>query len=180
MDIGIVSSRYARALLKYATGNGENAEAYNAMNTLCQSYLEIPSFQDALLNPTLSEEKKLTLLGTASGQPGGKCIQDFFKMVIRKKRLEMMLYIAHAYIDLYRKQQNLIQSQLTVASSLDMETTNRLKDLVKKQTECDVEFKIKQDASIIGGFILEYDTYRYDASIRGKLQSIKKDLLAHQ
>ena len=180
MDIGIVSSRYARALLKYATENKENMETYKAMSTLCQSFLEVPSLQETLLNPTLSEERKLSLLKTASGQKTGNCIQRFFRMIIRKKRLEMMSFIAHSFIELYRRQQHLIQSQLTIVSSLDKETTNRIKDLVKKQTECDVEFKIKQDSSIIGGFILEYDTYRYDVSIRGKLQTIKKELLTHQ
>lgn len=40
MDIGIISSRYARALFKFAAKNEEKAEVYKAMTLLGQTFEE--------------------------------------------------------------------------------------------------------------------------------------------
>ena len=68
-------------------------------------------------------------------------------------------------------------SHLVTSTTLDDHTIQRLKDIVKAQTKSKVEFELEQDPSLIGGFILEYDTYRFDGSVRGQLQRIKKQLV---
>ena len=86
--------------------------------------------------------------------------------------------MAISYMELYRRENHLIQSDLTIAADLDEDIVGRLKELVKEQTHCDIEFKVTTDKSIIGGFILDFDSMRYDASIQGKLQRIRKRLLS--
>jgi len=177
MDIGIVSSRYARALLKYATEKCENAEVYKAMACLGQSFQEVPTLRDTLDDPVLADDAKLKLLETAAGSTQCDSLTRFFKLVLKNKRIGMVQFMAHSFIQKYRKQQNLIHSHLTLPSSPDKEITERLKALVKKQTDSNVEFVVEEDPSLIGGFVLEYDTYRYDASVKGQLQNIRKQLL---
>lgn len=177
MDIGIISSRYARALFKFAAKNEEKAEVYKAMTLLGQTFEEVPALRDTLQDPMLTDEKKMNLLNVASGNPSCKSLREFFKLVLKNKRIDMMHFMTHSFIDTYRKQQHLIHSNLTVSSSPDSQLTDRLKTMVKHKTNCDVEFVIEQDPSLIGGFVLEYDTYRFDASIKGRLQNIKKQLL---
>jgi F-type H+-transporting ATPase subunit delta len=48
--------------------------------------------------------------------------------------------------------------------------------MVELKTNGTVEFNTEVDPSIIGGFILEYDTYRLDASVKHKLQTILSQL----
>ena len=91
----------------------------------------------------------------------------------------MAQFIAQSYVSAYRKQQHLIHSKLTVPVALDDATIERLKSLVKAKTNNEVEFVVDIDPSIIGGFVLEYDTYSFDASIRTKLNRMKKQLLAN-
>ena len=52
----------------------------------------------------------------------------------------------------------------------------RLETMVKARTKGSVEFNTEIDPEIIGGFILEYDTYRLDASVKAKLNSILTQL----
>ena len=47
-----------------------------------------------------------------------------------------------------------------------------MKALVQSRAQGTVEFNTEVDPSIIGGFILEYDTYRMDASVKSKLNAI--------
>lgn len=177
MDIGIISSRYARALLKFATAKGENADVYAGMTAMGFAFQKVSNLRDTLEDPVLPDEKKQRILIAAAGDTKSECLKEFFKLVTKNRRIAMVQFMAHSYISAYRKQQKLIHSQLTVPSPLDNEITERLKALVKDKTNCQVEFTVEQDPSIIGGFILEYDTYRFDGSVKGKLQSIRRQLL---
>lgn len=179
MDIGIVSSRYARALLKFATEKGENEAVYQGMSKLCDAFASLPNLRTTLENPVLEDEKKFKLLHLASGESNSACLMQFFRLIIKKNRVAMAQFMAHSYVGLYRKQQNLIHSRLIVPVELDSQTIDRLKQMVKEKTQNEVEFVVDIDPSIIGGFVLEYDTYSMDASIKGRLEKMRKDLLSN-
>jgi F-type H+-transporting ATPase subunit delta len=51
-----------------------------------------------------------------------------------------------------------------------------MKQMVESKTQGTVEFQTEVNPDIIGGFILEYGTYRMDASVRSKLNSILTEL----
>lgn len=179
MDIGIVSSRYARALLKFATEAGESKEVYQGMSKLCEAYASLPTLRATLENPVLEDEKKFKLLHLSSGESKSACLMQFFRLLIKKNRVAMAQFMAHSYVGLYRQQQHLIHGRLVVPVQLDSKTIERLKKMVKEKTENEVEFVVDIDPSIIGGFMLEYDTYSMDASIRGRLEKMKKELLSN-
>ena len=48
--------------------------------------------------------------------------------------------------------------------------------MVESKTNGTVEFETEVNPDIIGGFILEYDTYRMDASVKAKLNTILNQL----
>jgi F-type H+-transporting ATPase subunit delta len=48
--------------------------------------------------------------------------------------------------------------------------------MVESKTQGTVEFETEVNPDIIGGFILEYDTYRMDASVKSKLNTILTQL----
>ena len=51
-----------------------------------------------------------------------------------------------------------------------------MRQRVESRTQGTVEFQTEVDPEIIGGFILEYDTYRMDASIQNQLRQILTQL----
>ena len=67
MDIGIVSSRYAKALLKFSEAHNQINEVYSAMNVLVSSFEKVPQLKVALADPVVNSEAKLRLLKVASG-----------------------------------------------------------------------------------------------------------------
>ena len=56
MDIGIVSMRYAKALIDYAYNSGKEDIMYREFSTLAHSLETYPELREALLNPILSTE----------------------------------------------------------------------------------------------------------------------------
>ena len=152
---------------------------------LRESFERIPSLRATLDNPVIDDDRKFNILNLAAssagavGDKGCDCLKRFFRLVLKNRRVTMVQFMANSYIDTYRKQKHLIYSRLTVPEPVSAATMERLKNLVKEKTNNEVEFVVDVDPSIIGGFIMEYDAYSYDASVRGKLQTIKKQLLAN-
>ena len=67
MDIGVISVRYARALLKSATEQQLDDAVYQEMQLLAKSYIDVPQLRQTIDNPMLSKDKKEALLLTAVG-----------------------------------------------------------------------------------------------------------------
>ena len=84
--------------------------------------------------------------------------------------------MAHSFVDLYRKQNNLIRARLVTATAPSEQVEGKLRKLVGSQTNGKVEFVSEVDPDLIGGFVLEYDTYRMDASIKSQLNAILSKL----
>lgn len=176
MDLGIISVRYARALLKSATEVREEDLVYADMQSLSKSYIDLPPLRQAINNPMIDNDSKLLLLKTACGAKCADLSIRFFKLVLNEGREEIMQLIASSYITLYRKQKNLVRAKLTTAAPVSKETEDRMRRMVERKAKGTVKFQSEIDPDIIGGFVLEYDTYRMDASVKSKLQSILTQL----
>ena len=75
-----------------------------------------------------------------------------------------------------RKQKNIIRGKLTTAARVSAQTEQKMRQMVESKTNGTVEFETEVNPDIIGGFILEYDTYRMDASVKSKLNTILTQL----
>lgn len=176
MDIGIVSSRYAKALLKFATAHKQTVEVFEAMVLLKESFLKTPRLKAVLANPVLTADEIYRLLYLASGKSESRCLQDFFRLAIKKRRVGLMPFIANSYIEAYRAEKNMILCELIVSAELDSAVVERIKAVVESKTHKHVDFSLHIDPSIIGGFIIEYDSQRLDASVAGRLRELRKQI----
>lgn len=176
MDLGLISVRYARALLKAANLEKQSEQVYADMQTLAAEYVSVPELSATIANPMLSEEQKAALLVTATG--GTKCdlTRRFIKLVLKEGRGNIMQFISNSFISQYREQNNLIQAKLSTAAALKPETETKLRKLVEGKTNGKVDFQTAVDPELIGGFVLEYDTYRLDASVKRQLSAILSKL----
>ena len=176
MDIGVISVRYARALLKSATEAKIEEAVYTEMQTLAKSYAEVPQLRQTIDNPMLSKDSKQELLLTAVGQKPSELTKAFISLVLKEDRENVMQFIAHSYVTLYRRQKNVIRGRLITAAAVSPATEQKMRQMVESKTNGTVEFESEVNPDIIGGFILEYDTYRMDASVKTKLNSILNTL----
>ena len=95
MDIGIVSMRYAKALLGYAKSTNTEDMMYKRFGTLCSSFATHPDLRQALGNPILSKQEKYDLICVAAS--GQKKVEDEFSrsimLILANKREDMLQYI---------------------------------------------------------------------------------------
>ena len=168
--------RYARALLKSATDQKLEDAVYQEMMTVAKSYLDVPALRHTIDNPMLSKDKKEALLTVAAGEKPCQLTKAFIALVLKEDRENVMQFMANSYITLYRKQKNVIRGKLTTAARVTAETEQKMRQMVESKTNGTVEFETEVNPDIIGGFILEYDTFRMDASVKSKLNNILNTL----
>ena len=176
MDIGVISVRYARALLKSATDAKIETDVYKEMQTMAKTYTEVPQLRQTIDNPMLSKDTKQKLLLTAVGEKPCELTKAFISLVLKEDRENVMQFIANSYVTLYRQQKNVIRGRLITAAAVSPATEQKMRQMVESKTNGTVEFETEVNPDIIGGFILEYDTYRMDASVKSKLNSILNTL----
>ena len=86
MDLGVISVRYARALLKSATDMKQEDAVYKEMLVLSQSYLQVPALRSTIDNPMLDKDKKNALLEVACGGQVSDLTQRFLQLVLNEGR----------------------------------------------------------------------------------------------
>ena len=84
--------------------------------------------------------------------------------------------MANSYLTLYRQQKNIISGKLTTAVPVSSDMVEKMQKMVESRTNGTVEFSTEVNPEILGGFILEYDTYRLDTSVKSQLKNILKEL----
>lgn len=177
MDIGVISVRYARALLKSATTANLDAQVYQEMLLLAKCYIDVPALRHTIDNPMLAKEKKQMLLNTAiGGEQASEISKAFVALVLKEGRENMIQFMANSYVTLYRQQKNIILGKLTTATRVSADMEQKMRTVVEAKTQGAVEFETQVDPDIIGGFVLEYDTYRMDASVKTKLSKVLQEL----
>ena len=70
------------------------------------------------------------------------------------------------------------KSTIIVADNITIPTYRYLCDELKKKLGKDIEFEYKIDNSIIGGFIINVDSIRMDASISNEIEQLRLNLLS--
>jgi F-type H+-transporting ATPase subunit delta len=176
METGVIAVRYARALLKCATQAKIEKQVYQEMSTLVQSFIKVPELRFTIDNPMLEKDKKGALLKTACGGDVSQLTERFINLVLQEDRESAIHFMAASYTTLYRKQNNITMGRLITAVPVTTAIEKKMRQKVESRTNGTVEFQTEVNPEIIGGYILEYDTYRLDASIQNQLRAILAQL----
>ncbi|MBQ6771527.1 MAG: F0F1 ATP synthase subunit delta [Bacteroidales bacterium] len=177
MDNGKISVRYARALFSIAQEQGCEDTVYEGLTSFAHNYLlAIAQFNEVLADPIVAREEKVKLLEMAVGEPMHDTLKQFVAFVADQKREDKMFLIAMKYMEMYREKHNILSTQVTTATELPEATYDKIKAFVKQTFDADAEIDVKIDPSLIGGFILDIENTRMDASVAGQLNALKNKL----
>lgn len=177
MDAGIISMRYAKALIAFAEDTKSEDTLYKEMTRVAACYRRFPEFRSILDNPIMNAEEKLSLLKSAAGGKPSEEYIRFVKLIVDHKRENHLQTMALLYIDLYRKKKHIIVGSLITASPITPDTEEKMRKMLLTDKEGTLEFSTEVEPDILGGFIFDYDTYRLDASVATQLKRVKTQLL---
>lgn len=151
MNTAAVSTRYAKALLRYVeeTGGGERvaAQAYRIITDT-----DITSIK---LEPEL---------------------ERFVLMVLEKGRIEEVKMMLRCFVTMYYKSRGYEIAHLTTVVAAP-ELESRLKSMLEDKFGCKVLLDTRIDPSLVGGFVVEIGDYMLDASIRGQIETLRSQFV---
>jgi F-type H+-transporting ATPase subunit delta len=170
------AKRYAKALFELAAGNLDAVQ--NDMSMLQQSFNDNKELGKVLKDPTIGASKKLNIVKAVFKANMTDLSFKLVELLGKKDRLQLLNNVAVAFNELYKKHKQIREVTVITAIPLDSNLEKAIFTKVKTLTGSN-EIKLTNvvDSSIIGGFILNMDDLRYDASISGKLAKIKSKLV---
>ena len=157
MNTGLVSYRYASALMKFVTETGNGEKVYGQVLTLSNSLSAVPELRALIDNP--AEE-----------------LSRFIRLVMKNRRTRILRFILYSFISQYREAHRIKVSRLITAVPAP-ELEERLASEVRHRHGDTVIFEHRVDPEIIGGFIFEIDGYRLDASTASQLKSVRRQFI---
>lgn len=178
MNEGLIPQRYAKALYKLAVERGNADKVYLEMKTVAESFAENPGLQKVLSNPYVKKEDKAKLLLSAAGDLVEDDYRSFVTLILNRKRADYAHLMALAFCDLYRKEHKIARVKIITATKLDEAMMKKLSDVVvKAYPGMTLEFSYQVNPDLIGGFVIDVDDQRLDASISNEIEQLRLKLL---
>lgn len=179
MEVGIISMRYAKALIAYAEEKRAEDRLYKEMATLAHSFQTVKGFTAVLDNPVVTTEEKFGLICTAANgeqKPSEEFVR-FARLVLKERRETYLHFMSLMYIDLYRKRKHIGVGKLISAVPVNKVTEERIRETAAHILHARMELETVIDPSIGGGFIFDINDYRLDASIATQLKKVRQQFI---
>jgi F-type H+-transporting ATPase subunit delta len=167
---------YAEALFGAAKDAGRLAQVHESLSDFAAAVAESPELRAVLRNPQLESSAKASILADLAGgeEP---LFTHFLQVAAEKGRAGEIEEIAKEFERLISREERRLTVELTTARELsDSETESILKQ-IEDAAGRKVEATQKVDPSLVGGIVLQAGSLRVDASVRGRLERLRNELV---
>ncbi len=119
-------------------------------------------------------EKKDGLHRSVTG--ASPAINNFLEALIERHRMPAIFRIRTEYNALWDEARKLLPVQITSAIALDAGEVKSLGDRIGKQVDRQVQVSAEVDPDILGGVVLRVGNVVLDASIKNRLEQLRKQV----
>ena len=171
-----IASRYAQSLLELAMEQSKLDRVVEDVKSL-KEVLQNRDFYLLMKSPIINGGKKKDIVKEAFGGKYDELTVGFMNILINKNRESYLPEIVNSFIDQYQKIQKISKVKITTAGPLSAENLEAIKSklLASGVTDSNLDVTTEEDPELVGGFIMEFDDKIYDASLKHKLESLKKE-----
>lgn len=166
---------YAKALFDAAKDQGRLERVRTEFAEFAEAVERSPELRNLLRNPQIDARAKQAGLDAvlADADPA---FRNFLRLCAEKGRLGEIAEIRREFERLVAEEERVLEVELTTARAL---SPDEAADIVRKIEQVSgrrVVARTTVDPSLIGGLVLQAGSFRADASIRGRLASLREEL----
>jgi F-type H+-transporting ATPase subunit delta len=99
-------------------------------------------------------------------------------LLAERRRLDLLPEIASQYNELLKRQRGIVTAVVTSAEPLTKDETRALEEKLRAMTGATVELEPRIDEGLIGGLTVRIGDQLLDASVRGRLERLREQLVA--
>jgi F-type H+-transporting ATPase subunit delta len=166
---------YAEALFDVAKEKGKLDEVGTDLAQFVEALEGNRDLQVFFFSPHFSSAEKIEGLGRAIEGADPELV-NFFELLIEKGRMTEVFRMRRELEKLWKVEKKRIDVTVTSAVELDPAVVSKVGEEIERQTGQEVELASRVDDEILGGIVLQVGNMVLDASIRSRLEKLRKSV----
>lgn len=172
---------YARAFADVVTTGASRLDPARALQELHSFELllkESDPLRRVLENPSIAGDRKRAVLDAITGRMGTtRQVRNFVAVLTDHRRLPLFSEVLRQLEQELNDRQGLAEAQISTARSLSDAEKKMLEAEITKLTGKTIKARYEQDASLLGGAVVQIGSTIYDGSVKGQLEKIREQLV---
>ena len=170
-----IASVYARSLFEVAKEKDKLDTVREQLGEFADALNSDRELQVFFFSPYFSTQEKSDGLDKAvtGAEP---ILENFLKLLIEKHRMPAVFRVRRELDSMWEKENQLLPVEVTSAIELDTKTVREIGDRIGEQTGQKVELSSKVEPDILGGIVVRVGNTIIDASIRARLEQLRKQV----
>jgi ATP synthase F1 delta subunit len=166
---------YAEALFEAAKDKDKLDRIHDELGQFADAVERDRDMQIFLFSPYFSSaEKRQGIERAVSG--ADPAFVNFLELLIEKHRMPLIFRIRRQFEELWKEERRKLDVTLTSAVELDPQVVEKLGAEIEKQTGRSVDLRSSVDEDILGGLVLQVGNMVLDASVRNRLERLRKNI----
>lgn len=166
---------YAEALFDVARDKGKLAEIHEQLGQVAEAIAANRDLQVFLFSPYFSSsEKREGISRVVSGADPE--LVNFLELLAEKHRMPAIFRIRRRFDEMWAKEERRLEVKLTSAVDLPPDLVEEVGKQIEKQTGQTIELETDVDENVLGGIVLQVGNMVLDASVRNKLERLRKEV----
>jgi F-type H+-transporting ATPase subunit delta len=174
--VSAVHRTYAQALFEVAKEKRRLEEVRAQLEDFARAVDDVPELRAVLRNPQVEPRAKARVLEEILGG-ADELVRNFLMLTAEKGRIADIDEIAHEFERLVAREERRLDVELTTAYELSDEEAKQILKQIEDASGRKVEATRNVDPDLIGGLVLQAGSLRVDASVRGRLERLRKELV---
>jgi F-type H+-transporting ATPase subunit delta len=174
--VSVVDRVYANALFEAAQEQGKLEPVGEQLAQLVEAEREVPELRELLRNPQLDPRARRAALEDVLGGTE-QLLRNFLLVLSDKGRAAQLEEIAAEFERLVAEAEGIVHAELTTAVELSDDEAQKLLQQIEQASGRKVEATRAVDPELIGGIVLQVGSHRLDASVRGRLDRLRRQLV---
>jgi F-type H+-transporting ATPase subunit delta len=170
-----IAEVYARSLFEVAKEHDALDEIHEDLDAFADAMNESRDLQVFFFSPYFSsQEKKEGVKKVIEG--GNEFFIRFLELLAERHRMPAIFRIRRELDSLWAEENKLLPVTIVSAVELDEDTIKEIGRKIEEQTGRKVELESKVDPNLIGGLVLRVGNVVLDASVRNRLEKLRKQV----
>lgn len=166
---------YAEALFEVGRDKGKLDALQQQLAQFADEVDRNRELQVFFFSPYLSSAEKQEGIGRGISGAEPELI-NFLELLVDKHRMTEIFRIRREFDELWKRENRRIDVTVTSAVELDPAVVEKIGQEVERQTGEKVDLSSRVDSDVLGGIVLQVGNMVLDASIRNRLEKLRKSV----
>ena len=170
-----IADVYSRALFEAAVEHDVLDRVHDELGEFTDALSESREMQVYFFSPYFSSEEKKEGIGKVVSGADERLV-NFLELLAERHRLPVIFRMRRQLDELWAEENKLLPVTVTAAVELDKKLVKEIGERIERQTGRKVELTSKVDPDVLGGIVLRVGNMVLDASIRNRLERLRKQV----